>query len=135
MCVSSCSATRRSDEAGGAATSDGASARAGAGMNDDGRGPPCTNHAAVAGPLEVSFGRERRVRFFSAAAGFGFGGAGGWGTAAGAGGRGTAFAGAAFAGAGFAGAGFTGVGRTGLVGEGAGLALGLGLVGGAGLAL
>src|SRR5205823_3895741 len=122
MCVSSCSATRRSDDAGGAATSDGASARAGAGMNDDGRGPPCTNHAAVAGPLEVSFGRERRVRFFSAAAGFGFGGADGGGTAAGAGGRGTAFAGA-----GFTGAGFTGVGRTGLGGAGAGFALGLAL--------
>src|SRR5918912_4347748 len=80
-CVSSCSATRRSEDAGGAATSDGASARAGAGMNDDGRGPPCTNQAAVAGPLDVTFGRERRVRFFSsaAAAGAGFGGAGGRG--------------------------------------------------------
>src|SRR5258706_13731770 len=65
--VSSCDPTRRSDDAGGAATSDGASARGGAGMNDDDRGlSPCENHAAVAGPLEVTRGRERR-RFFSSA--------------------------------------------------------------------
>src|SRR5213592_2823340 len=62
--VSSCEATRRSDDAGGAATSDGASARGGAGMNEDGRGfSPCENHAAVGGPLEVTRGRERRFRF------------------------------------------------------------------------
>lgn len=38
----------RSDDAGGAATFDGASARGGAGMNDEGRGrsAPCGNHAA-----------------------------------------------------------------------------------------
>ena len=47
--VSSCDPTSRSDDAGGAATSDGASARGGAGMNDDERFSPCENHAAVAG--------------------------------------------------------------------------------------
>src|SRR5205823_5286316 len=58
-------------DAGGAATSDGASARGGAGMNDEGRGlfSPCVNHVAVAGPLEETFGRERR-RFFSGSAAF-----------------------------------------------------------------
>src|SRR5947209_13200559 len=67
--VSSCDPTRRSEDAGGAATSDGASARGGAGMNDDERGrSPCENHAAVAGPLDVTRGRERR-RFLSSAAG------------------------------------------------------------------
>src|SRR5258706_5168399 len=61
--VSSCDPTRRSDDAGGAATSDGASARGGAGMNDDDRGfSPCENQAAVGGPLEVTRGRERRRR-------------------------------------------------------------------------
>src|SRR3954447_22913828 len=65
--VSSCDPTRRSDDAGGAATSDGASARGGAGMNDDERGrSPCENQAAVAGPLDVTRGRERR-RFLSSA--------------------------------------------------------------------
>src|SRR3954447_1650473 len=65
--VSSCDPTRRSDDAGGAATSDGASARGGAGMKDDDRGlSPCENHAAVAGPFEVTRGRERR-RFLSSA--------------------------------------------------------------------
>src|SRR3954451_17422229 len=67
--VSSCDPTRRSDDAGGAATSDGASARGGAGMKDDERGrSPCENHAAVAGPLDVTRGRERRF-FLSSAAG------------------------------------------------------------------
>src|SRR5437764_11263115 len=67
--VSSCDPTRRSDDAGGAATSDGASARGGAGMNDDERGrSPCENQAAVAGPLDVTRGRERRF-FLSSAAG------------------------------------------------------------------
>src|SRR3954468_19109925 len=65
--VSSCDPTRRSDDAGGAATSDGASARGGAGMKDEERGrSPCENQAAVAGPLEVTRGRERR-RFLSSA--------------------------------------------------------------------
>ena len=46
--------------------SEGASARGGAGMNDDGRGfSPLLNHAAVGTPPEETFGRERRVRFFS----------------------------------------------------------------------
>src|SRR5438105_7430067 len=67
--VSSSWLTRRSLDAGGAATSDGASARGGAGMNDDERGrSPCENHAAVAGPLDVTRGRERRF-FLSSAAG------------------------------------------------------------------
>src|SRR5436305_5348794 len=123
MCVSSCSATRRSDDAGGAATSDGASARAGAGMNDDGRGPPCTNHAAVAGPLDVSFGRERRVRFLSSAFDGGFGGAGGRGgataTAFGAGFTGATFAGTTFTGATFTGGTFAGATFTGATFTGA----------------
>src|SRR5216684_3414688 len=73
--VSSCDPTRRSEDAGGAATSDGASARGGAGMNDDDRGlSPCENQAAVAGPLEVTRGRERR-RFFSSVARAGAGAA------------------------------------------------------------
>src|SRR5216684_3908652 len=67
--VSSCAPTRRSDDAGGAATSDGASARGGAGMNEDERGrSPCENQAAVAGPFEVTRVRERR-RFLSSPAG------------------------------------------------------------------
>jgi hypothetical protein len=38
-------------------------------MNDDDRGfSPWLNHAAVGGPLDVTLGRERRVRFFSAGA-------------------------------------------------------------------
>src|SRR5437764_5637313 len=66
--VNSCEPTSRSDDAGGAATSDGASARGGAGMNDEGRGfSPCENQAAVGGPLEVTRGRERRLRFPSSA--------------------------------------------------------------------
>src|SRR2546425_6812763 len=61
--VNSCEPTSLSDDAGGAATSDGASARGGAGMNDDDRGFwPCENQAAVGGPLEVTRGRERRFR-------------------------------------------------------------------------
>ena len=37
-------------------------------MNDDGLGfSPWLNQAAVGGPLEVTFGRDRRVRFFSGA--------------------------------------------------------------------
>src|SRR3954453_8164611 len=67
--VSSCDPTRRSEDAGGAATSDGASARGGAGMNDDERGrSPCENQAAVAGPLDVTRGRDRRF-FLSSPAG------------------------------------------------------------------
>jgi hypothetical protein len=44
-------------------------------MNEDERGfSPWLNHAAVGGPLDVTLGRERLVRFFSAgAAGAGFG--------------------------------------------------------------
>src|SRR5205085_1709031 len=51
------------------ANGDGASARGGAGMNDDDRGfSPCENQAAVGGPLEVTRGRERRLRFPSSGA-------------------------------------------------------------------
>src|SRR5258708_32882986 len=67
--VSSSCDTRRSDDAGGAATSEGASARGGAGMNDDDRGfVPWENQVAGAAPLEGAFARERR-RFFSASGG------------------------------------------------------------------
>src|SRR5947208_4245200 len=68
---------RRSDDAGGAATSDGASARGGAGMNDDGRGlfSAETSQFATGPPLEVTRGRERRARFFSSAADAGRGAA------------------------------------------------------------
>src|SRR5216684_3940342 len=75
--VSSCSATRRSDDAGGAATSEGASARGGAGMNDDDRGfSPFTNQVAEIVPPDWTRGRERRERFFSALGGGGRGGMG-----------------------------------------------------------
>src|SRR5438445_13845072 len=58
---------RRSDDAGGAATSDGASARGGAGMNDDGRGfSPWVNHVAETAPPDETRVRGRRARFFSA---------------------------------------------------------------------
>src|SRR3954469_19547106 len=66
--VSSCDPTRRSDDAGGAATSDGASARGGAGMNDDGLAFSCENQFATAGPLEVTRVRGRRARFSTALA-------------------------------------------------------------------
>src|SRR4051794_22517014 len=60
---------RRSDDAGGAATSDGASARGGAGMKDDGRGlSPMCSQFATGPPLEVTRGRARRARFLSSAA-------------------------------------------------------------------
>lgn len=53
-------------------------------MNDDDRGfSPWLNQAAVGGPLDVSFGRARRVRFFS---GGGTGRGGGAATFTGAGG-------------------------------------------------
>src|SRR5216684_4324081 len=72
--VSSWLATSRSDDAGGAATSDGASARGGAGMKDDGRGfSPCVNHVAETAPPDETRVRGRRARFFSAT---GRGGAG-----------------------------------------------------------
>src|SRR6185436_20385155 len=61
---------RRSDEAGGAAMADGASARGGAGMNDAGRGFSVESQAAAGAPLEVTRRRGRRGRFS------GFGGAG-----------------------------------------------------------
>src|SRR3954452_25110460 len=133
----------RSDDAGGAATSDGASARCGAGMNDDDRGfsPDCSQFA-TGPPLEVTRVRERRARFFSSAT-FGAGGRGGAGFGAGAAatvgtGFGCAFstafgasfgvgfgAGAAAAfGAGF-GVGF-GAGAAAAFGAGAGFATGFG---------
>src|SRR5262249_766899 len=68
-------ATSRSEDAGGAATSDGASARGGAGMNEEGRGfSPFVNHVATATPVDVTRVRGRRARFFSRT-GFGGGGA------------------------------------------------------------
>jgi len=80
--VSSCVATSRSEDAGGAATSEGASARGGAGMNDDDRGfSPCTNHVADGGPLDCTRGRDRRERFFSTGRGVGRAGGGGAGLA------------------------------------------------------
>src|SRR3954468_12399629 len=117
----------RSDDAGGAATSDGASARCGAGMNDDDRGfsPDC-NQFATGSPLEVPRVRERRARFFSSAP-FGAGGRGAAGFGAGAAATvgvdfGCAFS-AAF-GAGF-GVGF-GAGAAAAFGAGAGFATGFG---------
>src|SRR3954451_4863538 len=101
--VSSCDPTSRSDDAGGAATSDGASARGGAGMNDDGRGlfSAVDSHAATGVPFEVTRVRERR-RFFSSAFGaltaFGRAAAGGGGAGTGPG----ADCGAAFNAAGLA---------------------------------
>src|SRR6185436_7279061 len=96
----------RSDDAGGAAMADGASARGGAGMNEAGRGFSVESQAATGVPFECTRGRARRPRFFSAS------GAGGRGAgAAAAAGLATGF-GAAFAtgfGAGFGaafGAGF-----------------------------
>src|SRR5438128_3145357 len=72
--VSSWLATSRSDDAGGAATSDGASARGGAGMNEDGRGfSPWVNHVATAAPLDEMRVRGRRDRFFSGTGGRAFG--------------------------------------------------------------
>src|SRR5258707_15072949 len=60
---------RRSEDAGGAATSDGASARAGAGMNDEGRGfSAALSHAATGAPLDWTRGRDRRARFLSLSA-------------------------------------------------------------------
>src|SRR5438067_12586886 len=65
--VSSCDPTSRSDDAGGAATSDGASARGGAGMKDDGRGfSPWVNHVTETAPPDETRVRGRRARFFSA---------------------------------------------------------------------
>src|SRR5260221_13003633 len=63
--VSSSLETRRSDDAGGAATREGASARGGAGMNDDDRGllAAWENQVAGGGPPEVTFGRGRRGFF------------------------------------------------------------------------
>ena len=60
-----------SDDAGGAATSDGASARGGAGMNEDERGfSPATSQFATGAPSEWMRVRGRRARgFFSGAAG------------------------------------------------------------------
>src|SRR6185369_196847 len=112
---------RRSDEAGGAATSDGASARGGAGMNDDGRGfSPACSQFATGPPLDVIRGRGRRARFLSSTTGAGRG------AAATATGFGAGF-GASF-GCGFS----TGFGR--IFGAGAGLtAFGAVLTGGAGL--
>src|SRR5436190_12427942 len=100
----------RSDDAGGAATSDGASARGGAGMNDDERGfSPACSQFATGPPLEVTRGRERRARFLSSAAAGGRGAATGFGAATAGAGFGCAFStsfGASF-GAGFGGgAGF-----------------------------
>src|SRR5205085_2213097 len=75
--VSSPALMSRSDEAGGAAMSEGASARAGAGMNDDGRGfSPLFSQFAAGAPLEVTRGRERRARFLSASGATGRGGVG-----------------------------------------------------------
>jgi hypothetical protein len=54
---------------------DGASARAGAAMNDAGRGFSLESHDAAGAPLELMRGRARRPRFFSSAAGAGFGAA------------------------------------------------------------
>src|SRR5687767_2957095 len=78
---------KRSDDAGGAAIAEGASARGGAGMNDAGRGFSVESQAAAGAPLDVTRKRGRRARFsgFGAAGTFGatgpLGGAGG--TAAG----------------------------------------------------
>src|SRR5687768_5785816 len=80
----------RSEEAGGAAMADGASARGGAGMNDAGRGFSVESHAATGVPFECTRGRARRPRFFSASraggrAAGGGGGATGFGAGLGAG--------------------------------------------------
>src|SRR5688572_24792028 len=69
--------SRRSDDAGGAAIADGASARGGAGMNDAGRGFSVESHAAAGAPLEVMRVRARRPRFFSGSGAFGATGAAG----------------------------------------------------------
>src|SRR5687768_8433238 len=73
----SSSRSRRSDDAGGAAIADGASARGGAGMNDAGRGFSVDSHAAAGAPLEVMRVRARRPRFFSGSGTFGATGAAG----------------------------------------------------------
>src|SRR5687767_12906746 len=57
--------SRRSEDAGGAAIAEGASARGGAGMNEAGRGFSVESHAAAGAPLEVMRVRARRPRFFS----------------------------------------------------------------------
>src|SRR5688572_21114859 len=80
---------RRSDEAGGAATADGASARAGAGINEAGRGFSVESHAAAGAPLECTRGRALLPLFFSASAARG-------GAATGVAGAAGAGAGAAF---------------------------------------
>src|SRR5687768_4667601 len=68
----------RSDDAGGAAMADGASARGGAGMNDAGRGFSVDSHAAAGAPLDVMRVRARRPRFFSGSGTFGATGAAGF---------------------------------------------------------
>src|SRR5688500_17796430 len=100
-CARSSSRMRRSEDAGGAATADGASARAGAAMNDEGRGFSLDSHEAAGAPLDRTRGRARRPRFFSASGFAALGTAGTLGaTGEGAAGEGlTAFSlGAAFSG-------------------------------------
>src|SRR5687767_13324127 len=64
-CATSSGRMSRSDDAGGAAIAEGASARGGAGMNEAGRGFSVESHAAAGAPFECTRGRARRPRFFS----------------------------------------------------------------------
>src|SRR5688572_8406970 len=78
-CATSSGRMRRSEEAGGAAMAEGASARGGAGMKDAGRGFSVESHAAAGAPLECTRGRARRPRFLSdSGAGRAAGGGGVW---------------------------------------------------------
>src|SRR5687768_158848 len=76
--IVSSSRSRRSEDAGGAAMAEGASARGGAGMNDAGRGFSVDSQAAAGAPLEVMRVRARRPRFFSGSGTFGETGAAGF---------------------------------------------------------